>query len=198
MSPAFALLLAVAAPFSHNLHLRMVPDCSACHARAAASASVADNLLPDRTVCARCHQNQIPEYRHAPNPARQPPAPLARFSHAAHLKLGNAAPAIAAAIDSGAYLGPVDGIRGRLNTRNACQACHREGGAMPQMADCLVCHNQIDPPSSCASCHPADAKLAPASHTPDWEDVHSGGKVKFDKASCAVCHGRNFTCEGCH
>jgi hypothetical protein len=77
--------------------------------------------------------------------------PLKEFSHAKHLKLGNVAPVIAGAIDKGTYLGR-DGakIRPLLNSSNACVACHRgleESEAvsqanMPQMADCLVCHNR--------------------------------------------------------
>src|SRR3984885_3699320 len=86
------------------------------------------------------------------------PPPLKEFSHAKHLKLGNVAPVIAAAIDSGIYLGQNGAkIRPLLNSGNACLACHRgleESEAvsrtnMPQMADCLVCHNQIDLPDSC-------------------------------------------------
>jgi hypothetical protein len=68
----------------------------------------------------------------------------------------------------------------------------------PRMADCLVCHNRIEPPFSCEKCHDDVARLAPASHTPDWIDVHSSGQAKLDRQSCAVCHGRKFRCQGCH
>ena len=133
--------------------------------------------------------------------------PLKEFSHAKHLKLGNVAPAIAGAIDKGTYLGR-DGakIRPLLNSSNPCVGCHRgleESDAvsqanMPQMADCLVCHNQIDPPDSCAFCHPKGAQLKPASHVPGFLDTHSNKKSGLDIQSCAVCHGRKFTCLGCH
>ena len=132
---------------------------------------------------------------------------LKEFSHAKHLKLGNVAPVIAGAIDKGTYLGR-DGakIRPLLNSSNACVACHRgleESDAvgqanMPQMADCLVCHNQIDLPDSCAFCHPKGAQLKPASHVPGFLDTHSNKKSGLDMQSCAVCHGRKFTCLGCH
>jgi len=137
----------------------------------------------------------------------QIPPPLKEFSHAKHLKLGNVGPVIAAAIDKGTYLG-LDGARIRplLNSANPCVACHRgleESDAvsqanMPQMADCLVCHNQIDPPDSCAFCHPKTAQLKPASHVPGFLDTHSNKKSGLDMQSCAVCHGRKFTCLGCH
>jgi hypothetical protein len=66
------------------------------------------------------------------------------------------------------------------------------------MADCLVCHSQIDPPFSCEFCHAPGDHLKPVSHTPDFIDTHTSGKLKLDKSSCAVCHGRTFTCQGCH
>src|SRR5712691_1411254 len=51
--------------------------------------------------------------------------PLKEFSHKKHLKLGNVAPVIAAAIDKGTYLGHGERIRPFLNSANACFACHR-------------------------------------------------------------------------
>lgn len=120
--------------------------------------------------------------------------------------MGNIAPVLAAAIDSGKYLSPPGGIRRDLNTANACVPCHRglerAGWAskvnLPQMADCLVCHSQIEPPYSCEKCHLETASLKPASHTPDYVDVHSSKKAQLDKQSCRICHGVNFRCMGCH
>jgi len=66
------------------------------------------------------------------------------------------------------------------------------------MADCLVCHNDIDPPYSCEFCHAKEAALKPASHAPDFLDTHTTGKLNLDKTTCAVCHGRRFHCLGCH
>jgi hypothetical protein len=132
--------------------------------------------------------------------------PLKEFSHKTHLALGNIAPVIAAAIDKGTYLSPPVDIRRFLNTTNPCEACHRGLGEsqkvsranMPRMADCLVCHNKVDPPDSCAFCHSQNAQLKPANHTADFLDSHTKKNAKFDKQSCAVCHGRKFTCLGCH
>src|ERR1039457_5590603 len=58
---------------------------------------------------------------------------------------------------------------------------------LPQMADWLVCHNQVDPPYSCEFCHVKAAQLKPASHTPDFLDTHTSGKLDLDKTTCAVC-----------
>jgi hypothetical protein len=187
-----------AVPFSHKLHLQLQPECTSCHVSAPVSTTMADNLLPRKEVCLGCHDERTI--------ASPPAVRLARFNHALHLKLGNAAPAIAAAIDQRKYLQPAAGIRRYLETRNACMACHRgledseevTRAALPQMADCLVCHNRIEPPFSCEQCHGKDSGLRPASHTADFMDTHSSGKLRLDKPSCAVCHGRDFTCMGCH
>lgn len=125
------------------------------------------------------------------------------FNHALHLKLGNVAPVIRAALASEAYLGNAEGRARQLETSNACAACHRgieqantTGKAhFPQMADCLVCHDHIDAPFSCEKCHGKDPSLKPASHTPDYLDAHTRKSVK---TGCAECHGRRFTCLGCH
>jgi len=132
--------------------------------------------------------------------------PLKEFSHKKHLKLGNVAPVIAAAIDKGTYLGRGDRIRPFLNSTNACAACHRgledsdhaSAANRPQMADCLVCHNTIDPPDSCAFCHPKGAQLKPASHVAGFLDTHTNKNLNLDLKTCAVCHGKTFTCLGCH
>jgi hypothetical protein len=137
----------------------------------------------------------------------QTPPKIKEFSHAKHLKLGNVAPVIASAIDKGAYLGR-DGekIRPLLNSSNPCVACHRglensdavSRVNMPQMADCLVCHNTISPPDSCEFCHMKDAQLKPVNHVAGFLDSHTNKKSGLDLQTCAVCHARKFTCLGCH
>ena len=187
-----------AAPFSHRLHLAMHLECVECHTAAPRSTRAEDNLLPSKEVCLQCHEDAA-----IPAP---PSTRLSAFSHALHLKMGNVAPYIAGAIDHHNYLQPPGDIRRHLNTGNPCQACHRgleesdqvTRAALPQMADCLVCHTQIEPPFSCEDCHAKDAHLKPANHTDRFTDAHSSGKLNLDKTTCAVCHGRSFTCRGCH
>ncbi len=140
---------ATSAPFSHALHLKLKPDCLTCHPAAATSTRVSDYLLPNKSVCQGCHMDV--------RIGAPPPTALEHFNHQLHLRLGNIAPVIAKAIDSSQYLGPSDDIRRRLNSSNPCLACHRgvetssapSRALLPQMADCLVCHSQIDPPESC-------------------------------------------------
>jgi hypothetical protein len=191
--------LAQTQPFSHRIHLAAKIDCSACHAAALTSTRLSDNLLPSQSVCLKCHKTAVIG---APMPTR-----LARFNHQLHLQLGNLAPLIAAAIDKKTYLVTASPeLRTQLDTHNPCEACHRglevsdrpDRSGMPQMADCLVCHNQIDPPYSCEFCHAKEAALKPASHTPDFLDTHTTGKLDLDRTTCAVCHGRRFRCLGCH
>jgi predicted CXXCH cytochrome family protein len=185
-------------PFSHKLHLKLKLACTGCHAQAAASARADDNLLPKKEVCMGCHKEMA-----IPSP---PVTPVAHFSHALHLRLGNVAPLLARAIDAKIYLSPQGDERARLNGTNPCTACHRgledseavTPAALPRMADCLVCHTQIDPPDSCEICHARGMKLKPANHTPDFLDAHNRKSTVLDKTSCAVCHGRKFTCLGCH
>jgi predicted CXXCH cytochrome family protein len=189
---------ASAAPFSHRVHLAQKLECVTCHEAAASSTKVEDNLLPAKALCLRCHKEA-----EAPVP---PTTRVAHFNHSLHLKMGNAAPVIAGAIDKKTYLQSPGDIRRHLETKNACEACHRGLGesdqvtaaAMPQMADCLVCHSQIDNPFSCEKCHAKDANLKPANHVSGFLSDHTSGKMNLDKTTCAVCHGRTFRCLGCH
>jgi len=187
-------------PFSHELHLKLPAKftCVSCHSSVQTSTRLEDNNLPPATVCLGCHKEV--------NIKPRAPGLLARFNHQKHLALGNIGPVIRGAIDSKSYLSPVGDIRRHLDSANACAACHRgmeESTAIaktdfPQMADCLVCHSKVDPPFSCTFCHVKGAALKPANHTPDFIDAHHRKNVMLDKASCAVCHGRKFTCLGCH
>jgi hypothetical protein len=189
---------ASAAPFSHQFHLKLKPDCASCHTAAAISASPRDNLLPAQAACRPCHSSrEIPE----------PPATrVAQFSHQQHLKSGNIAPLIAAAIDRNTYLQPPGDTRRHLNGTNPCAACHRgmeentqvSAANMPRMADCLVCHNQIDNPFSCEKCHSKTDNLKPSSHVEGFMSAHSSGTLNLNKTTCTVCHGREFHCLGCH
>jgi hypothetical protein len=185
-----------AADFSHALHGKLKLECTSCHTRASASTKVEDNLLPTAESCKPCHESVL---------IKQPATTrLAKFDHAFHAKFANIAPVIAAAIKANTYLGDAGKRAAHLNTTNACASCHRgiESSTSvtarnhhPEMADCLVCHNKIDPPFSCETCHGNDKTLKPASHTAAYLDSHTR---KSEKIGCAICHGKRFTCLGCH
>ena len=197
----FTAATALSADFSHALHLKLVPACATCHTAVATSAKAEDNLLPKSEVCAGCHKDVSIK-------AETRLTAVAKFNHSLHAKLGNIAPVLKQAMTNRKrYFSTPDADMARhLETSNACAACHRGieennvliGANFPRMADCLVCHNKIDPPDSCAKCHSASLPLKPTNHSADFIDRHTAAKVDLDKSTCAVCHGRSFTCLGCH
>jgi c(7)-type cytochrome triheme protein len=200
--------------FSHRFHLtKTTASCQDCHTNVSDSSAATDNNLPSEKDCLKCHdglqaRNQCTVCHKSQEGAgsSQNPVRTFRFDHKRHLELGNLAPVIAAAIDSGNYLSPAESIRMQLDQEIPCLACHRgleqtdlAGKAnLPQMADCLVCHAEIDPPFSCEFCHTKEAKIKPVSHTPDFLDLHNSGKLQLKKQSCKICHGTHFRCMGCH
>lgn len=189
-------------PFSHALHLGLKLACVTCHVKAPSSTKASDNLMPSPALCRQCHDRDMP--------VREPRSLfVSKFNHQAHVRMGNVATVVATAIDQGKYLSPVPaGYRGRLDTKTACAGCHHgieqsetvDGSNFPRMADCLVCHSEIDAPFSCEKCHDPPARLKPPSHAADFIDRHSNRKfaASLDKSTCPVCHGRTFTCLGCH
>lgn len=209
MASAVLFLARPAAPapaFSHRVHLAQRIECRTCHAAASSSQAAADNLLPSPQVCSGCHTE---ERRLPVEPVIRKPRPgqVNAFNHALHAKFGNIGPLILRAVEAKTYLSNPAGLKDHLaSNQNACAACHRglersdevTTAAFPQMADCLVCHTNIDPPFSCTKCHAKTMALKPANHTPDWLDRHTSGKAITERTSCAVCHGRRFTCLGCH
>lgn len=213
---ALCLLLGwIAAPaaeleFSHDLHLGDVGlSCNVCHSAIIGSEESSDHNLPQQQICLACHNGQTaPSIDASPLAERQPAERGFAFSHRQHLEMENIAGKIAEAIDTGEYLGPVPAIREQLNSDQACVGCHRgiESAArvdsevhLPNMPECLVCHDQIDNPFSCEECHAPDFAIKPANHTREFVDAHSTGKMTAaKKLTCEPCHGRNFTCMGCH
>ncbi len=213
----FLLLLACAwgataaeLEFSHELHLGKVGlSCNFCHSSVAQSAEASDQNLPQSQLCLACHDGQTAPSVDVSALAERKPAPRDfAFSHEQHLAYDNIAGKIAEAIDDGKYLGPVPDIREQLSSDGACAGCHRglERAAkvdsdvhLPHMADCLVCHDQIDNPFSCEQCHAPEFQIKPDNHTREFVDQHSTGKMTAaQKLTCQPCHGRNFTCMGCH
>jgi len=188
-------------PFSHKYHLTQVTACENCHTSAATSTKAEDDLLPDKSACVTCHDEvEIGTPR---------PTGVQKFNHARHVAMGSAAPLIAAAIKGKTYLGIKPPAAASLAAaKDACTGCHYgipesesvphdkvNKAHFPQMADCLTCHNKISPPDSCSQCHVAST-FKPASHTAEFSDKHSDKAL--DKTGCATCHGRKFTCKGCH
>jgi c(7)-type cytochrome triheme protein len=193
--------------FSHQVHLKQNLTCFTCHQAAAASTEATDANRPGEETCGTCHNgDRLPVVDASFLSEKKPAERTYRFNHQFHLQMGNVAPLLAAAIDEGKYLGKAGAVRAQLNTENECQACHRGlaetdvagKGNLPQMSDCLVCHSEIDNPFSCKKCHLEGVNLKPADHTREFADAHSTGRLGLDKTTCLPCHGRHFTCMGCH
>ena len=186
------------------MHLKLIAKCADCHTAAASSKSVADDLRPSAQACVRCHQNEDKTAGRVDLRARK----IAKFDHSLHAKLGNIASVLVAAIDQRKYLSDSTGLRAQLvAAKQNCEGCHRglrvsdaqpKAEHLPHMSDCLVCHNRIDPPDTCVQCHTPEQAKRPANHTPDFHSSHSGRNLGLDIGTCAACHGRSFSCQGCH
>ena len=194
---------------SHKLHLGKVGlTCTFCHSSAELSAAATDNNLPQAQLCLACHNGETaPKVDVAPLGAEAPAVRGFRFSHQQHLALGNPAPRIAKAIDSGKYLGHVGDIRPLLDTDNSCVACHR-GLPQDEQVDSKATSRECPTawsattrstiPSVARRATRAISRSSPPTHTRNFIDQHSTGKMGFDKLTCQPCHGRKFTCMGCH
>ena len=199
-----AIILGSEQRFSHPVHLnRGGLECNDCHGSVSDSTAASDNNLPQTATCVRCHDGTRAVVIDPAAFRWKPVERTFRFDHQFHLRLGNLAPLLASAIDSGRYLGPVGSIRKHLVAQNHCEACHRglaesDNHGMPQMSDCLVCHSEIDNPFSCETCHLDGIQLRPEDHTMEFVDGHASKEFEYDKATCLPCHGTNFACRGCH
>lgn len=209
--------------FSHARHLRLpaAPACTTCHAAARTSRSSLDNLIPDEAACRACHAIDratlaVPAPPTAPTPAAamppagcvtchpgyragdrlvarvRIPAPNIKFDHQAHAERG---------IDCARCHGDLTGVD--LATR----------AQLPGMRLCLACHDGRRAPSTCTTCHLADAggrvrtvyasgPLAPSgalrgdAHGMGFRTGHAA--VAQNSADyCGSCHRQRF-CVDCH
>ncbi len=162
--------IASAAGFSHAQHLKLDVTCLNCHGSAVASSKVADNNLPRLGTCTGCHGASFAFAFKQPREFF-----LAKFPHRLHVK----------SVESCASC-----------HANMAQSAVSSRANFPVMADCIVCHNKIVMTDSCETCHTPGSKLRPATHTQTFIDSHN--RATTVREGCAVCHGKNFTCAGCH
>jgi len=75
---------------------------------------------------------------------------------------------------------------------------------VPPMASCFACHGLVHGPSGelasgeCATCHPADAELRPASHVETWAAEPHALASEGDANPCMLCHTATSDCDACH
>jgi len=139
ISPALALILApiatlLAQPyeFGHRSHLTMRVACAKCHPESAnrTRPPARGEATFSSDACLECHGPAILNL--------QPPLkpPIAHFNHALHLRLKD----------------------------QTCESCHHKllesdkvtDALDPKMAECAVCHEEVDQFESCTLCHAAD------------------------------------------
>ena len=191
--------------FSHQLHIvDNDMECTDCHTGVTESLYAYDDNRPDKDVCFSCHDDTLFSHesslRTVENPVRN-----VIFGHNSHVNLDSIGILLKMAVSSGNYLGIPPDLSEEFDLENACTSCHRGMNKtdystkdnLPVMSDCLLCHSEVDPPFSCGNCHSSDFRLTPVSHTETWIDDHT--EMKHEKPnSCESCHGRSFTCRGCH
>jgi Doubled CXXCH motif (Paired_CXXCH_1) len=192
--------------FDHQVHAKLFPLCSTCHAGVTESRA---SLWPTPESCAQCHDGKIqPAVRWQP-PMGPSPTNL-RFSHGDHLAV---------------YRRAKPGTN-----RPTCSDCHSPAGASWMTVrrtvsrQCLECHgitadHFAAPDTACATCHMPLATVAgftrehvarfkaPPSHQdPEFASRGHGklaqppsenGRSFAIAPSCATCHARDF-CIVCH
>lgn len=165
--------------FSHKVHVvDNEVECITCHAQAEESESGKDDMLPSKTICNDCHDAD-----EVGNPEMLPRVDdySALFSHKQHTSSGL-----------------------------ECETCHvsttkvetAEEYVLPNMLDCMNCHETKAVSNECSTCHLPSESLMPVSHTPNFKHNHGDlarAQVKDISAdmSCTTCHTQNF-CQNCH
>ncbi|MFO7447658.1 MAG: cytochrome c3 family protein [Ignavibacteriaceae bacterium] len=172
--------------FSHSFHAELA-GCADCHAKAAASTSLKDRLMPDHEDCGTCHDVEDSEqcvtchYEDTYEQLVQNKSELF-FNHSFHV----------------------------TDQKMECESCHKgikeadygfqAAQPNPVMADCYSCHNDLTVASNaCESCHTSTVNLIPQTH----KDVAFIKTHKFEAndvaADCIMCHdNNNNSCQDCH
>ena len=169
--------------FSHRLHAEDVgAECLDCHVNVEKSLTANDNILPTMAQCYSCHEEDdtdcevchvTDDYVEFENPNRD-----IKFNHSLHV------------------------LKENLN----CISCHKainevdlaSSEQLPEMQQCMECHNDAIASSECAVCHTVSdiTFLKPESHLADWKFAHAP-EAQFNLSDCSVCHQASF-CEECH
>jgi hypothetical protein len=212
--------------FDHGKHLALGAQCVLCHASVPSSTTALDRHIPDHATCAICHRMERedggalypksacttchegfadgaptqldPRFMPlpgAPSPGSLvlPPARLA-FPHATHVDEGIPCLDCHVGID-----------KATVGTRDH----------LPNMYDCLECHDGRKAPDGCTTCHLQDpsgrvetsfpgspplkpgGRFRPDDHgDPEWLRLHEHG-ARTEPRSCDACHEPR-ECLVCH
>lgn len=170
--------------FSHSFH-KDLTDCASCHTAVSESTTLDMRLLPEKTVCATCHDvNDEKNCKQCHYENVYEPLilnnPEVIFSHKFHLK----------------------------DQKMVCENCHKgldmvaysfeSPESKPVMPTCYSCHNnQTVATNVCESCHKSTANLLPEDHKQVSFSKNHKFNATSEKANCQMCHSNSF-CESCH
>jgi hypothetical protein len=168
--------------FSHKLHVQdLGAECAACHEGALTSQSGLDDLLPEMETCYNCHDEDMD----CAACHEQPDDPVLlpridtyneKFNHEVHAE------------------NDID-----------CAKCHAgvegkevvtSGVHLPDMDNCMQCHQTPAKIEGCYLCHTRDEQLIPADHSGDWTQSH-GMYSESGAQNCNSCHRETY-CTDCH
>lgn len=170
--------------FSHAVH-KEVTDCASCHTNVMESISLKDRLLPEKSVCATCHdvedtdQCNYCHYEDVQEPLLIKKSELI-FNHKLHTS----------------------------EQKMECENCHKGLDEVaysfesvtvnPPMSNCYTCHNdRTVATNNCETCHISTVNLIPADHQQVGFLKAHKHKATMMNNNCAMCHDNSF-CESCH
>ena len=169
--------------FSHQTHIEGAElTCLDCHAFAEESEKSEDRIIPEKDVCAECHEVEEEDectmcHVDINNPeALENPKREFAFNHKLHI----------------------------ADEKIHCDKCHPgmaeiemgDGSKIPARENCNSCHNGLAASMQCLNCHTADTKFRPDNHSPTWSREHAM-EIRAGGSDCAHCHTNNY-CQQCH
>lgn len=159
----------------HEIHAEMDMACADCH-EGVAEAGDLTGLLPEKAVCANCHDVDDTDACGTCHVDVDEPmgyaetAAAMRFPHGQHVQ------------------------------DDDCSGCHQlEHGAMTQPGHdtCRTCHTTVAGFQDCQVCHLESVEhLRPRSHEPQYMAYHALDAL-WDERSCESCHTQS-DCQDCH
>ena len=167
--------------FYHKTHVvEEELECVDCHEMAGQSTAGSDNLFPVRSVCMDCHDEE-PDKLEVLASLTAITSYSEKFSHERHQAAGY-----------------------------SCESCHSAVNAglaseryvIPDMMECMTCHENKAIVNNCQSCHRPEENLLPVSHRLSNFDHNHGdlarnGVRMVGNMECATCHKQQF-CQDCH
>ena len=169
--------------FSHETHAKEAEmACLDCHALAEKSEKAGDRLLPEKDVCANCHEVEEEEnctmcHVDMDNPESfENPVRKISFNHKKHV----------------------------TDEKIECENCHPKmaaigmdnGEKIPGREKCNSCHNGLAASMECLICHSTETQFRPDNHANNWSREHMN-EIRAGGADCAHCHTNNY-CQQCH